>query len=120
MSRAWFRRPAQVRLARGRRLRLEGLEDRTAPSATNYAALLAANKPLGSPSTVVAILDDGIAYQHPDLDGNVWVNVNDPLGGGDNDNNGYVDDFYGWNFVDNNNDPQPVSTQTHGTLVAGV
>src|SRR5207237_1046625 len=66
------------------------------------------------------VLDDGVAYEHPDLDGNAWVNRNDPIGGGDQDGNGYVDDFYGWNFVDNNNDPRPVSTQTHGTLVAGV
>jgi len=51
---------------------------------------------------VVAIIDDGVWLQHPDLIGSNWSNINEiPNNSIDDDNNGYIDDYYGWNFIDN-------------------
>jgi len=52
----------------------------------------------GDSNVIVAIADTGVAYDHPDLDGNIWAN-DDPIGGGDDDSNGYVDEWCGWDFV---------------------
>ncbi|MDJ0682099.1 MAG: S8 family serine peptidase [Xenococcaceae cyanobacterium MO_167.B52] len=67
---------------------------------------------------VVAVLDTGVDYNHSDLSGNIFTNEAEIAGDGiDNDNNGYIDDFYGWNFHSNNNNTLDV--QGHGTHVAG-
>ncbi|MEQ8703643.1 MAG: S8 family serine peptidase [Phaeodactylibacter sp.] len=51
---------------------------------------------------VVAVIDSGVDYEHEDLDDVMWVNVDEiPDNGKDDDNNGYVDDVYGWNFLGN-------------------
>lgn len=56
----------------------------------------------GVPEVVVAIVDEGVKYTHPDLIDNMWVNTDEIPGNGiDDDGNGYVDDVYGYNFVDN-------------------
>ncbi|RLG17087.1 hypothetical protein DRN63_03370 [Nanoarchaeota archaeon] len=75
----------------------------------------------------VAILDTGIDYQHPDLQGTFWVNDDEiPNDRIDNDGNGYVDDFLGWDFLENDKDPSPYRGEgrneqdDHGTKVAGV
>ncbi len=53
----------------------------------------------GDPNLVIAVIDDGIDMQHPDLIGNIWRNTDEVIGNGkDDDNNGYIDDFYGWDF----------------------
>jgi subtilisin family serine protease len=70
----------------------------------------------GSASVVVAVIDTGVAYGHPDLNDNMWVN-DDPPGGGDEDGNGYVDDTLGWDFVED--DRAPLDFNGHGTHVAG-
>ena len=58
----------------------------------------------GDPDIIVAIVDEGVKYTHPDLAANMWVNKNEiPNNGIDDDKNGYVDDVYGYNFVDNTN-----------------
>jgi len=73
----------------------------------------------GKSDIVIAILDTGVDYLHPDLINNIWVNKDEiPDNGIDDDNNGYVDDVIGWDFVDNDNDP--ADEYGHGTLCAGV
>lgn len=67
---------------------------------------------------VVAILDSGSDLGHPDLQGNIWNNPAEiPDDGIDNDNNGYIDDTYGWNFI---SDTKEMRTDSHGLAVAGL
>ena len=71
-------------------------------------------------SVVVAVIDTGVDYQHTDLTGNIWTNQAECTGsqGADDDGNGFVDDCYGWDFV--NSDPDPADDHGHGTHVAGI
>ncbi|MEW6493893.1 MAG: S8 family serine peptidase, partial [Cyanobacteriota bacterium] len=67
---------------------------------------------------VVAVIDTGVDYNHPDLDANIWVNSGEIAGNNnDDDGNGFIDDVRGWDFVDNDN--KPMDGGTHGTHVAG-
>ncbi|MBW4671745.1 MAG: S8 family peptidase [Cyanomargarita calcarea GSE-NOS-MK-12-04C] len=67
---------------------------------------------------VVAVLDTGVDYNHQDLKNNIWTNSKEIGGNGiDDDGDGYVDDVYGWNFADNDNNT--IDTYGHGTHVAG-
>jgi len=73
----------------------------------------------GDPSVWVGILDSGTEISHSDLTNNVWINAGEiPSNGIDDDSNGYVDDVYGWDFGNNNN--QVPGPYWHGTSVAGV
>ncbi|MCB9072423.1 MAG: S8 family serine peptidase [Bdellovibrionaceae bacterium] len=70
---------------------------------------------------VVAVIDTGLDYNHDVFvdSGAVWTNPNEiPNNGIDDDNNGYIDDVHGWNFVANTNDP--MDDEDHGTHVSGI
>ncbi len=67
---------------------------------------------------VVAVVDTGVDYTHPDLNSNIWDNPGEIPGNQvDDDSNGLVDDVHGWNFIENNN--EPIDRHGHGTHVAG-
>ena len=74
----------------------------------------------GDGSQVIAILDTGGDYTHPDLEANTWINELELNGveGYDDDGNGYVDDIRGWDFI--NLDNAPLDDNMHGTHVAGI
>ena len=68
---------------------------------------------------VVAIVDSGVNYRHPDLSGSAWVNRGEVPGNGlDDDSNGYVDDVHGIDIV--NRDSDPIDDYGHGTHAAGI
>ncbi|MFQ5980041.1 MAG: S8 family serine peptidase [Candidatus Heimdallarchaeota archaeon] len=89
---------------------------------------------LGTPNITVAVLDNGVNFSHPALNQAAWENINEiPMNGIDDDNNGYIDDIIGWDFV--NDDPVPLPTPDgkdnndnllvdellwHGTFIAGL
>ena len=73
----------------------------------------------GNRNIVVAVIDTGVDVRHPDLAKNIWRNPREiPNNKKDDDNNGYVDDVHGWNFVGNNNKVH--DTHGHGTHIAGI
>ena len=88
----------------------------------------------GSKDIVIGVIDTGIDYTHPDLEGSLWTNETelDGVAGVDDDNNGFVDDSIGWDFtdaprfadngdyVDPDNDPMDEFGSGHGTQIAGI
>ncbi|MDW8305294.1 MAG: S8 family serine peptidase [Acidobacteriota bacterium] len=89
---------------------LWGLTRISAPSAWDLTT--------GSSSVVVAVIDTGIRYTHEDLSSNMWRNTAEiPNNGIDDDGNGFIDDYYGYDF--RYNDPDPMDENGHGTHVAG-
>lgn len=80
----------------------------------------------GSPDMIIAVVDNGTDYRHPDLIANIWTNQAESQGisGIDDDGNGYVDDIHGWDFGENDNDPtygtSKAGLTVHGTHTAGI
>ena len=77
----------------------------------------------GDPSIIVAILDEGVMYTHPDLAANMWCNPGESVQGAqtDGDGNGYEGDLHGYNFVTESGDITwtDANDTGHGTHVAG-
>jgi serine protease len=72
----------------------------------------------GNPELVIAVIDEGVRYDHPDLAANMWTNTGEIPGNGiDDDGNGFTDDVYGYDFYDFDGDP--MDEGGHGTHVAG-
>ncbi len=92
------------------------------------------NKTTGEEEVIIAVIDSGLTLDHEDIFGKVWTNDDEvPSNGLDDDANGYVDDYQGWDFVDDDNDPMPQPDGLdndgdgyidygveHGTHVAGI
>lgn len=73
----------------------------------------------GNEDMIVAVIDTGVDWNHPDLKQNIYSNPNEiPNNGIDDDHNGFIDDVHGWNFIDNN--PNSMDDNGHGTHCAGV
>lgn len=72
-----------------------------------------------TPGIVIAVLDSGLNFTHPDLQGVAWINPGEIAGDGiDNDSSGKIDDINGWDFV--NNDNNPTDDHGHGSNVTGI
>ncbi len=90
---------------------MSNLQKISAPAAWDFT--------VGSANTVVAVIDTGVKYNHEDLAANMWTNSGEINGNGiDDDGNGFVDDFYGYDFFANDFDP--MDENGHGTHVAGI
>jgi len=79
----------------------------------------------GNSNIVIGIVDSGTDTSHSDLKGNVYYNLGDPIDGADNDNDGFKDNYRGWDLGDNDNDPTSSAPsglwwQYHGVLVSGL
>jgi len=97
----------------------------------------------GTEEVIIGLVDSGTEWDHEDLIENIWQNIGEDIDGDgqtlefiggewvfdpddengvDDDDNGYIDDFIGWNFYNSSNDPNPIPGTykwTHGTLMGG-
>lgn len=80
---------------------------------------------LGDSTIVIGVIDSGLDFLHPDLQNSYKINYGEygngkESNGIDDDNNGFIDDWRGWNFISNNNNPTDDNIYSHGTAVTGV
>jgi len=78
---------------------------------------------IGSKDIVIAVIDSGIDWSHPQIN-NSWKNIDEiPADGIDDDANGYIDDYHGWDFVTNDSEPGPEAVDPihwHATFITGI
>ncbi len=103
----------------------QNFENVSIPEAWNYTT--------GNGEIIISVMDSGINFDHPDLQTNIFINEDEiPDDGIDNDSNGYIDDWHGWDFVDApelydmamgdylDQDNDPSDELNHGTHIAGI
>lgn len=73
----------------------------------------------GDSTTIIGIIDTGTDFTHEDLNGKIAKNYADPVNGIDDDLDGFIDNFSGWDLSENNNNPQ-ADIDGHGVRVAGI
>ncbi|PTB96953.1 hypothetical protein C9994_05090 [Marivirga lumbricoides] len=73
----------------------------------------------GDSTKIIGIIDTGVDLDHEDLRKNLYLNTADPIDGVDNDGDGYIDNYYGWDFADGDHMPE-ADGSAHGTGVAGI
>ena len=99
---------------------ISGIEPQTGVSDVDIDGLEALRVQQGKPSVVVAVIDDGVDFSHPDLAGRKWTNPGETPGNGvDDDGNGYIDDINGWDFCHDDASVHDAGHDGHGTHVAG-
>jgi len=74
----------------------------------------------GNTNVVIGIVDTGVNYLHNDIKNNIAYNLADPINGLDDDGDGYIDNYQGWDLANNDNDPNVSSSAVHGANVAGI
>jgi len=93
--------------------------DKAGTLSADISAVEAWDIEAGSEEIIIAIIDTGVDYTHPDLVDNIWVNADEIIGNEiDDDGNGYVDDYYGYDFF--NLDGNPIDDGGHGTHCSGI
>jgi subtilisin family serine protease len=86
---------------------------------TQINAYVAWDVSIGGSTVKIGIVDTGTDMDHPDLQSKMTENASDPINGIDDDGDGYIDNYNGWDFVDQDGEPQIVSG-SHGVHVAGI
>ena len=99
---------------------ISGIETSTGKPDVDIDGLEALRVQQGKSAIVVAVIDDGVDLDHPDLAGRGWTNPGETPGDGqDNDGNGYIDDIHGWDFCHDDDTVHDDGHDGHGTHVAG-
>ncbi len=91
----------------------------------NSAGFLALYGRADATNVVTGVVDSGLDFTHPDMQQSFYINQGEygngkESNGIDDDGNGYIDDWRGWNFIDNNNNPNDDNIYSHGTSVASI